>query len=65
MTSAEYRKALDRLGLSIVGAAPVLGIGRRHSQRIAAGETPVSGPISRLLSLLLKYGIPKEWKGKD
>lgn len=40
MTPAEYRAALARLGLSIVGAAEALGIGKRTSQRWAADGVP-------------------------
>jgi len=34
MTTAEYRAALDKLGLSIVGSAEHLGLSRRQSQRL-------------------------------
>lgn len=40
MTPAQYRAALQRLGLSIVGAADLLGISRRTSQRYAAEGVP-------------------------
>jgi hypothetical protein len=62
MTMTQYRKALERLELSIVGAGPVLGITRRQSQRIAAGDCPVPKPIAKLLELLLKHGIPDSWR---
>ena len=39
MTPAKYRDHLKRLGLSIVGAAPLPGISRRHSQRIAGEKS--------------------------
>ena len=42
MTSEEYRAALDKLGLSIVGSAEYLGLSRRQSQRYANGATPVA-----------------------
>lgn len=61
MTAAQYRKALQRLGLTIVGAGPVLGIGRRHSQKIAGGQSPVTLTIERLLQMLERHGIPDGW----
>ena len=36
MTKEEYRKALEILGLSIVGAASHLGVSRRQAQRYAS-----------------------------
>lgn len=60
MTTKEYRAALDKLGMTIVGAAPVLGISRRHSQRIAGGGTPVPAPVEKLLKLMLKHGVKQE-----
>lgn len=59
MTSAQYRKLLDRLGLSIVGAAPVLGISPRQAQRYAAGD-PIPGPVSKLLKIIVDRGIPTD-----
>ena len=52
MSPIEYRSTLSTLGLSIVGAAPVLGISRRQSQRFAAGDSPVPGPIAKLLAFM-------------
>jgi len=63
MTANQYRAALTKLELSIVGAAPYLGISRRQSQRIAAGESPVPEPLAKLLRLFIGHGIdPKEAK---
>ena len=56
MTSTQYRKLLDRLGLTIVGAAPVLGISPRQAQRYAAGD-PIPGPVAKLLRLMVDRGI--------
>ncbi len=56
MTKAQYRAALKKLDLSIVGAAPVLGISRRQSQRIAAGDSPVPEPLEKLLHFLMESG---------
>lgn len=60
MTSLEYRDALAKLGLTIVGAAPYFSFGRRHSQRIAGGRTPVPGLVEKVLCLLLSGKITKE-----
>ena len=57
MTATQYRTALTKLGLSIVGAAPILGISRRQSQRIAAGDSPVPAPLAKLLTLIIKHKI--------
>lgn len=52
MTADEYRDALRRLGLSQVGAAPVLGVSPRTAQTYAA-EGP-SGPAALAVRLLLE-----------
>lgn len=56
---------MEKLGLTITGAGPILGIGWRQSQRLAAGDTPVGVTIERLIWLLLRHGIPKQWKEKE
>jgi len=55
MTPQEYRDALEELGLSIVGAAPVLGIDRRTAQRWAALDGP--GPTDTAAILLRMFQI--------
>jgi hypothetical protein len=60
MTSDQYRAKLEKLGLSIVGCAPYIGISRRQSQRIAAGESPVPMPVAKLLSIVVKHEISLE-----
>lgn len=58
MTKAEYRKALARLELTIVGAAPVLGISRRQAQRLAADEgSAIPEPVAKLLRVMIRHGI--------
>lgn len=59
MTTRKYLAALDQLGLTVAGqkTAKALGIGLRHCQRIAAGDTKVPAPVERLLKLYLKHGI--------
>lgn len=58
MTANEYRKALEQLGLSIIGAAQFLGVSKRQSQYYAAGETPIPKPVSILLVMYLEHGLP-------
>jgi hypothetical protein len=57
MTTAEYRAALDTLGLSIVGSAEHLGLSRRQSQRYANGATPIADPVAKLLRLAIRTGL--------
>jgi hypothetical protein len=57
MTTAEYRSALDRLGLSIVGSAEHLGLSRRQSQRYANGTSPIADPVAKLLRLAIRIGL--------
>lgn len=59
MTPIQYKKALSKLGLTIVGAAPLLGISRRQSQRIAA-TGPVPALVGKVLDLLVEGKIQKE-----
>lgn len=49
MTSDEYRACLVRLGLTQSGAARLLGVDARTSQRYASGERAVPPPVQRLL----------------
>ena len=57
MTRTQYRAAIERLGLSIVGAAKVLGVSRRQAQRFASGESPVPEPVAKLLRLMIKHNV--------
>ena len=57
MTTEEYRAALDKLGLSIVGSAEHLGLSRRQSQRYANGTSPVADPVAKLLRLAIRTGL--------
>lgn len=60
MNANEYRAALTKLGLSQVGAAPLLGVSPRTAQTYAA-EGP-SGPAALAIRLLL--ALPKEDRTK-
>src|SRR4051812_39326642 len=57
MSTAEYRAALNTLGLSIVGSAEHLGLSRRQSQRYANGASPVADPVAKLLRLAIRTGL--------
>jgi hypothetical protein len=58
MSKNEYVAALKKLGLTTAGkaTAEALGLGVRHCQRIANGETKVPGPVENLLNMYLEYG---------
>lgn len=53
MTSQQYSKAIDTLGLTHAAAAKVLGISERQDYRYAAGDTAVPVPIAKLLRLAI------------
>ena len=57
MTAAEYRAALNKLGLSIVSSAEHLGVSYRQSQRYAGGTSPVADPVAKLLRLAIRIGL--------
>ena len=57
MTAAEFRVALDQLGLSIVASAEHLGLSYRQSQRYASGTSPVADPVAKLLRLAIRIGL--------
>jgi hypothetical protein len=59
LTPTQYRAALKRLDITIVGAAPYFGISRRQAQRIAA-EGPVPKLVAQVLKLLLDGKLKKE-----
>ena len=60
MTASQYRAALAALGLTIVGAASLIGLSRRQSQRIACGACHVPPPVAKLLDAALNHGINLE-----
>jgi len=57
MTNEEYRASLDKLDLSIVGSAELLGLSRRQSQRYANGTSPVVDPVAKLLRLAIRISL--------
>lgn len=63
MTHAEYRDALDRLGLTQVGAARLLKIGERTSRRYAAHDE-MAGDIPGTVELLLRKLLEEKGRKK-
>jgi hypothetical protein len=63
MTADQFNAAMERLKLPTqYAAARVLGIGRRSVIRYALGQKRVPTVVARLLELLNKHGIPKEYR---
>jgi ABC-type amino acid transport system permease subunit len=60
MNSAEYRAAIEALGLNQTTAAAWLGISRRQSAAYAIGESSVPPPTAMLLELCVRLGIRPE-----
>ena len=58
MTAAQYRKILERLGLTQQHAGRLFGVSRRTAQNWAAVGPPE--PVARLLTLVIRHGIPLE-----
>lgn len=59
MTPDAYRAAIERLGLTQVGAADFLGVGERSSRRFAAEGAPRSVELALLSSCeLMDAGWP-------
>lgn len=57
MTAKQFQAALDRLGLSQVGAARLLGSDPRTARRWALGERSVPEPVAIILRLMLSGKI--------
>lgn len=59
MTTAQYLRALKRVGLTPASNATAasLGLSRRQCQRIAAGESPVPETVAKLLNMFVIYGL--------
>ena len=60
MTSKQYRKAIESLGLSQQKAAHWLGISPRTSQNYALGQTRIPEPVAKLLRLVIKLKLKPE-----
>jgi DNA-binding transcriptional regulator YiaG len=57
MTANQYRRAIEKLGLSQMAAAKHLGVAGRTSQNWALGFSAVHPCAERLLRLLLEGKI--------
>ena len=57
MKGTEYGKAIERLGLSQVGAAKLLGVNDRTSRRWIADEVPIPHTAAMVLRMMLKYKL--------
>jgi hypothetical protein len=59
VTTKEYLTALRKLSLTPASQATAraLGLSLRQCQRIAAGVSPVPGPLAKLLRLALSQGV--------
>lgn len=57
MTSKQFRSALDRLGLTQLGAARLLQADGRTARRWALGERSIPPTVAILLRLLLAEKI--------
>lgn len=53
MTAKQFQSAIDRLGLSQLGAARLLGADGRTARRWALGERSVPETVAILLRLLM------------
>lgn len=60
MTAKQFRSAIERLDLSQVGAARLVGADPRTGRRWALDERPVPECVAILLRLLLKGKITIE-----
>jgi hypothetical protein len=60
MTKKQYADALNRLGLSQVGAAAFLKVGDRTSRRWIAGDAPIPHAVGLLLTLMISKKIKPE-----
>jgi len=59
MKASEYRAALEKFDISIVGASAVFGVSRRSAQRYAAGDH-IPGPLARLIRMAVRHGYTAE-----
>jgi transcriptional regulator with XRE-family HTH domain len=62
MTHKQFNAALEKLGLSQLAAARMLGMheGGRQMRRYAAGEQAISVPVAKLLRLALAGKVSVE-----
>jgi len=64
VTPDEYRETIERLGLSQIAAAKLLGVDDRTSRRWACGERDIPPPAERFLRYLIATGRSGEYAMK-
>lgn len=57
MTPVEYRAALDRLGITISGAARLFGVNPRTAQRWAEGKQDIPRAVVVCLDVMIRHGV--------
>jgi DNA-binding transcriptional regulator YdaS (Cro superfamily) len=57
LNSTQYRTSVAALGLTLAGAARLLGVDERTSRRWASGEREVPETVARFLSFLISADI--------
>ena len=62
-TYEQFRANLAALHLTRYAAGAVLRLSRGQVYRIAAGKSPVPGPVGALLECYLIHGLPSTWEG--
>jgi hypothetical protein len=60
MTSAQFRAAIETLGLSQEAAGKFLGLSGRQGQRFANNERKIPGAVAKLLRLMIKLNLKPE-----
>ena len=60
MTSKQYKAALDKLGIPVIGVRTLFGVSKRQAQRFASGEAPVPKLVALAVRLLLDGRIGAE-----
>lgn len=57
MTGAEYQDAIDKIGISQVGAAKLFGVNEKTSRDWKADRYPPPRCVELLLKVMIKFGI--------
>lgn len=58
MTPAQFKTAIERLGLSQERAGLWLGLSARQGQRYATGAAKIPEPVAKLLRLVIRLKLP-------
>jgi hypothetical protein len=65
MTPEQYRRALERLQLSQLGAARLFGVAPRTSRRWAALDEEIGAPIPKIAVRFIRYIIATKKTGEQ